>query len=412
MSPHWRALEKIAENRTSRGSAERSGAWARISLAEPMSAVPPSTSSDPLEDTPYRTVGTLGRGGMGEILDAEHRALGRRVAVKILHRHLVTREALERFRLEGQALARLDDPHLVVVTDCGETTRGVPYFVMERLAGRTLRQELLKRGALPWREAIELFLEVLAGLVVLHRAGIVHRDLKPGNIFLCEHPDGARSVKLLDLGIAKILSGASARIGLRAPEQALTQGMAVGTPQYMAPEQARGGDIDARTDLYAAGSLLFKMLTGRSPFEHCRDFPSLAAAQEEPIPSPSSVAPRPIGRPLDTIVLRALAFDPEDRFASVDELAAALRAALLSTEAAPLAAIEEQWFAQASTVRLDAMDPGVDARDAATQHVIPARRQTVPIELSFPWLRVLVVGLLAAAVSALCTLAVVLAAAR
>jgi len=349
---------------------------------------------------------------MGEILDAEHRALGRRVAVKVLHRHLVTRDALERFRLEAQALARLDDAHLVVVTDCGETTRGVPYFVMERLVGRTLRQELLKRGALPWREAVELVLEVLAGLRVLHRSGIIHRDLKPGNIFLCEGQDGARCVKLLDLGIAKIVSAASSRIGLRAPDQALTRGMAVGTPQYMAPEQTRGGDVDARTDLYAVGSLLFKMIAGRTPFEHCRDLPSLAAAQEMPIAAPSSVAPHPIAGQLDTIVLRALAFDPEDRFDSVDELASALRAVLHATEREPFGAAEEPWFTQAQTVRLVAPDAAAVPSDAPTiQAVRPARRRA-PFEASFPWLRVLAVGLLAAAASALCTLVVGLVAAR
>lgn len=334
----------------------------------PPSNPPGVHTSDPLNGTRYRAVGVLGRGGMGEILDAEHRDLGRKVAVKMLHRHLVTPDAMERFRIEAEALARLSDPHLVVVTDCGETPLGIPYFVMERLTGRTLRQELSRRGALPLEEAVSLFLEVLAGLDVLHQAGIVHRDLKPGNVFVCEARGGVRTVKLLDLGIAKILAGGPASIGLRAPPQALTQGLTIGTPQYMAPEQARGGPVDARADLYAAGLLFYKMITGKSPFEEHRDFAGLFAAQEQPIPPPSACANRPFPAAVDALVVRALAFHPEDRFASAVELGNALRAA------------------------------------------VPAARPDPAHSAPSAWRRVLLTGFGAASVSALITLAILLAA--
>lgn len=338
-------------------------------------------SPDPLAGTRYRTVGILGRGGMGEILDAEHCDLGRRVAVKLLHRHLVTPDAIERFRIEAEALARLSDPHLVFVTDCGETGTGVPYFVMERLDGRTLRQELIRRGPLPLDEAVALFSEVLAGLDVLHAAGIVHRDLKPGNIFLCEGPRGARSVKLLDLGIAKILAGDPARIGIRGPSHVLTQGMAIGTPQYMAPEQARGGSVDARADLYAAGLVFFRMIAGKHPFEECRDFASLFAAQELPMPAPSSFR-QGIPPAMDAVVLRAVAFDPADRFGSAGELGDALRGQSPS-----------------STERL--IDESPPTVRAGSVH-----------SLRTTWPRLLLAGSGAAAISALITLAILLLAAR
>ncbi len=403
-----------------------------------MTNVPSSSQlrkPDILRGTKYRTVGALGRGGMGEILDAEHCELGHKVAVKILHRNLLTPDARARFRLEAQALSRLKDRHLVQVTDCGETVDGIPYFVMERLKGRTLRQELAARGALPLGEAVDILLEVLAGLSVLHRADIVHRDLKPGNVFLCEEPDGSMQVKLLDLGIAKVLAGAASSLGLLAPEQGLTQGMAVGTPQYMAPEQARGEGVDSRADLYAAGLLLYRMVAGRGPFEECRDFQSLVLAQAQPIPPPSSLAPNPLSPRVDALVLRAVSWNPAERFQSADEFSAELCAQLSATKS--FESSEEHWFAEGplpspsqptpssgkGSARLETNDqrqrtprssrsPVGDAGpvgDAEPVGDAASLRGSPPQTPMSAWLQLILVGVLAASASAALVLAVLLA---
>jgi serine/threonine-protein kinase len=293
---------------------------------------PCSLETDPLAGTAYRAVRRIGAGAMGQVFEAEHAALRRRVAVKLLGAALAGDPLfVDRLRLEAQALASLHHPHVVAIHDYATTPSGVPFLVMELLRGRTLHELLRERGALPLPEALHMLDQVLSGLSALHAAGLTHRDLKPANIFLCEER-GRTMVKLLDLGIVKVTrpEAAASLAPLRHPTQ---QGHAIGTPRFMAPEQVLGGDCDARTDVYAAGVLLFFLLAGRDPFHHHRAHNRILAAQvTEPPPLLSTVAKQPVPPGLEAAVHRALSKDPSDRFASVADFAAALSASVTGTE--------------------------------------------------------------------------------
>ncbi|WP_437277074.1 serine/threonine-protein kinase [Sorangium sp. So ce375] len=280
-----------------------------------------------LDGTPYRPVRRLGRGGMGEVIEAAHVGLDKPVVVKLLHRDLNREPRLvERMRVEAQSLARLAHPNLVTVTDFGRTAEGRTFLVMERLYGRTMREELAARGALPAMEALDLVAQTLAGLAAAHGAGIVHRDVKLENLFVCDADvQGRRVVKVLDFGIAKVVAP---RGDGRAPAPSLYQteeGVLVGTPRYLSPEQACGLAVDARTDVYAAGVVLYTLLAGRDPFEHVRRVHELvrAHASEVPVP-PSSHAPRPVPPELDRAVMRALEKHPALRFPDAAAFAAEL----------------------------------------------------------------------------------------
>lgn len=294
----------------------------------------PSTEDTALVATPYRYLCDLARGGMGEVVEAEHRALGKRVVVKLLHRDLAARaDLVDRMRVEAQTLARLAHPNLVAVTDFGETVDGRPYFVMERLVGCTFREELAARGALPPAEAADYVVQALRGVAAAHAVGVIHRDLKLENLFLCE--GAPRTVKVLDFGIAKVLTTAAdgAPDPLAFPTQS-TQ--AVGSPRFLSPEQARREPVDERADVYGMGLVLYALVAGRGPFDHHRSVADIlvAHAVETPQP-PSALAPQPLPAALDALVLRALEKDPAARFQSANELAEALAALAPSLRRAP-----------------------------------------------------------------------------
>src|SRR6185437_14961988 len=156
----------------------------------------------------------------------------------------------------------------VAVTDFGETGSGIPFLALEQLSGRTLEKELTLRGALPPAEAVQLARELLDALRCAHDAGILHRDVKPENIFLAEPERGGRILKLLDFGIAKVLPSVSDADGPAPLALPTEEGVTLGTPRFLAPEQARGTSVDQRADLYAAGAVLYAMLTGRDPYAH------------------------------------------------------------------------------------------------------------------------------------------------
>jgi serine/threonine-protein kinase len=280
----------------------------------------------------------LGQGGMGEVVEAEHLELRKRVVVKLLRPELAAAPELsQRMHIEARSLAAVVSPHVVQVHDFGQTSDGRPYMVMERLVGRTLAAELAERGALPLAEAIGYVIEVLAGLDAAHAMGIVHRDIKPENVFLCDPSrDTPRTVKILDFGIAKVSSVAVDCHGPALPHLATEKGTFVGTPRVVSPEQARGQPVDPRTDLYSVGLLLYTLVAGRGPFADLRDAVTLLRAhvQEHPAP-PSRYAPQPLPSMVDTAILRALEKRPEDRFQSAMEFSVELRCILAALKLGP-----------------------------------------------------------------------------
>jgi eukaryotic-like serine/threonine-protein kinase len=271
------------------------------------------TSSPTTVGGRYELGELLGRGGMAEVRRAVDQRLGRAVAVKQLRTDLATDPTFQaRFRREAQSAAGLNHPTIVAVYDTGEeidplTGVAVPYIVMELVEGSTLR-DVLKDGRkiLPER-ALELTQGVLDALSYSHKAGIVHRDIKPANVMLT--PNGG--VKVMDFGIARAVADTSAT---------MTQTAAViGTAQYLSPEQARGETVDARSDLYSTGCLLYELLAGRPPF--VGDSPVSVAYQhvrETPLP-PSQLDPE-ISPEIDAVVLKALAKDPSERYQTAKEM--------------------------------------------------------------------------------------------
>ena len=299
---------------------------------------------DPLAGTPYRLLRHVTAGAMGEIVEAEHVALRRKVIVKLIHRAYAALPGfVDRFRLEAQSLATLAPrtAHIVAVLDCGETRDGRSFLVLEHLAGHTLNDELRARRLLPPSEAVGIACDLLEALRCAHEVGIVHRDVKPDNIFLAESAHHDRLVKLLDFGIAKVLPGISdedAPAPLALPTE---EGMTLGTPRFLSPEQARGAAIDHRSDLYSTGAVLYAMLTGRDPFAHVEGIAAVIRAHVlEPPRPPSFVAAQQIPAALDQIVLKALAKKPEDRYASAADFAAALAGALAPPQPAHWAGTE------------------------------------------------------------------------
>ncbi|MGE5134300.1 MAG: Stk1 family PASTA domain-containing Ser/Thr kinase [Gemmatimonadota bacterium] len=267
----------------------------------------------------YELDGVVGRGGMAEVYRARDIRLDRIVAVKTLRDDLARDATFQaRFRREAQSAASLNHPSIVAVYDTGEDNAGpshVPYIVMEYVDGRTLR-DLLRddRRLLPER-ALEITDGVLRALDYSHRNGIVHRDIKPGNVMLTRNGD----VKVMDFGIARAVSDAQATMTQTA--------QVIGTAQYLSPEQARGERVDARSDLYSTGCLLYELLTGRPPF--LGDSPVAIAYQhvrENPVP-PSRLDPEIPGW-ADAIVLKAMAKNPADRYQSANDMRTDIKRAL------------------------------------------------------------------------------------
>jgi len=288
-----------------------------------------------LDGTPYRFIAPLGRGGMGDVVEAEHVALGKRVVVKLLQeRHANRADYIDRMRIEAQALAKIIHPNLVQVTDFGQTAQGRTFLVMERLRGRNLREELEQRKFLPVLEAMNIVRQSLQGLAAAHDAGIVHRDVKLENLFLCDASSNRRVVKVLDFGVAKVIgvAGENTPLPLAFPT---AEGVAMGTPRYFSPEQARGREVDWRTDVYAAGIVLYTLVTGRGPFDRHTTLLELTRAHafEQP-EAPSRIAPQVVPPELDAAIAKALAKEPLDRFPTAFSFAVELEriSAKLSAE--------------------------------------------------------------------------------
>ncbi len=279
----------------------------------------------------YRVLARAGDGGMGVVYRGEHIALNRRVAIKVLHPELnAVPEVVERFEREARAAAVLEHPNVVAVTDFGRTPDGMLFLVMEYIDGESLREALDARGPLSLAGTLDLARQVGAALARAHAVGIVHRDLKPENVMLV-HRDGEPSVvKVVDFGIAKVPPSH------RRPEDAArTQaGMIYGTPDYMPPEQALGGEVGTAADLYAMGIVLFEALTGRRPFVADDVVSMLALQLNAPIPEASSVRPGAFPPAIDAVLARMMAKRPGDRYGSVAEAVDALHAAAVPVSGA------------------------------------------------------------------------------
>jgi serine/threonine protein kinase len=270
--------------------------------------------------TAYRVLRRLGAGGMGEVFLVEHLEIGRKLVAKVLLPELAHRpQAVDRMRLEAQALGRLNHPNIVSVTDFGTTADGRPFFVTEFLEGRTVAAEIEESGILLASDAVRWTCELLAALSTAHAMGLVHRDIKPDNLFLARNESGARVLKVLDFGIARVLPDAPsvAPLPLSFPT---TTGAVIGTPRFASPEAAAGKHVDARADLYGAALVLYTMLAGRGPFDHLHGDKELLEAQRiEPPDPPSTFAREPVPAELDKIVQKALAKAPEGRFQTARE---------------------------------------------------------------------------------------------
>jgi serine/threonine protein kinase len=277
-------------------------------------------SSDPamFAGTRYRICRELGRGSSSIVYEAEHVELGRRVALKVLDAERThSRDFTVRFRREARALSRLHHPNLVRVYDFGQSADGRMYSAMELVEGDTLRAILERGDLLGYRRVMRIGMQAARALNAAHRAGLVHRDIKPENLILTSKGE----VKLLDFGIAKSIDD----VGEGEPDSGSLGALTLfGTPEYMAPEQASGGRLDGRADIYALGCVLYELLSGRLPFSEDSDALVLDAKLRGNPESVRQQAPnRDIPRPVERIVMKALARHPSRRFDSAAEMAAA-----------------------------------------------------------------------------------------
>jgi serine/threonine-protein kinase len=265
----------------------------------------------------YRVERVLGAGGMGIVVAARHIELDERVALKVLRAEVVSPETTARFLREARSSAKIKSEHVVRVSDVGTLDAGTPFMVMELLEGKDLAAALVERAQLPVGEAVEIVLQACEAVAEAHALGIVHRDLKPANLFLARRPGGKVCVKVVDFGISKVTTQ-----GALGEDAAMTRTSTwLGSPLYMSPEQMRSArSVDARTDIWSLGLILYQSLAGRVPF----DAPSLPdlclkVVHEEP---PSLAALRPdLPEGLVAVVMRCLEKKPDARYLNVAELA-------------------------------------------------------------------------------------------
>lgn len=267
----------------------------------------------------YKICAVLGEGGMGVVLEAENTVIRRPVAIKILHSNLVSDETtVERFNIEARAAAATGHDHIVEVLDLGSTEDGIPFIVMELLEGINLQKVLKVQGTLEVDRTCRIAVQVLSALSAVHARGIVHRDLKPANIILTKRAGRSDFVKLVDFGISKFREARAERGDLTAT------GVVLGTPHYMAPEQARGeGQITHLVDLYAVGAIMYRCLSGQVPYRGTNYNQILAKIlAQSPVPL-EEIRPE-IPEPVISLVSKAMAHEPKRRFQSAVEFAQAI----------------------------------------------------------------------------------------
>ncbi|MGA3119646.1 MAG: protein kinase [Polyangiaceae bacterium] len=350
------------------------------------SAFMPSPDSTPilLPDTVVlgrlRVERTLGSGGMGMVYEVEHQITKHRRALKVLHARAAQQPGIiERFLREASAAGRIGNPHVAETFDAGRLDTGEPYLLMELVTGETLEQRIARSGPLEPGELADLVYQVCEGVQAAHDAGIVHRDLKPENLIVTPR-EGAPFVKILDFGISKFDADRTGAVGIT------TEGLVMGTPYYMSPEQVRGAPIDARTDVYSLGVILYECASGTRPYD-ARSVEALAVLIHEG-KAVSLRERRPsLTRAFCAIVERAMAADRERRFQSARALADALAPLRVRTLHAPA----HRSTPPRAVVRPSrrpptvgegapnsAMVPSTDAALAATMGSGPVPRQSGP----------------------------------
>ncbi len=268
-------------------------------------------------DGRYRVLDLIGRGGMGVVYRVEHLRMGKVAAMKVLHPDLATDpDVVARFEREAAAISKLHHPHTVQVFDFG-TTGGALYLIMEFVRGLDLARLLERDGPMPWARAAPIFAQICGALQEAHELGIVHRDLKPENVLITRSTAGREYAKVLDFGLAKLDQRGAARTE--------TDRQIVGTPYFMAPEQIRGDEVDARTDIYSLGVLMFQVLTGQHLYRGATSIGVLTQHLTSEPDAPSVRAPTlGIPREVDRLCRRALAREPAQRWQSAQRLGEAI----------------------------------------------------------------------------------------
>lgn len=336
-----------------RGAADQSPGQARLAiLAGPMPSVcsachhpmnpghqcPPQPGAElvgKVLDGRYRIESILGAGGMGMVFRATQTSVGREVAIKTLNPSLAAApQFFERFKREAEVASRLKHPNVITVFDFGRADDGTCYFVMELLAGRSLKEVVKEEGALSLRRAVAIIEQACLGLAHAHNQHCVHRDLKPHNIMV-QNIDGQEFVKVLDFGLVKAMEQ-------EGEEQLTSTGQVLGTPQYMPPEQAGGEAVDLRSDLYSMGGVFYYCLTGSSPYGANSVRKALQAALTQTVPPVASRRTgAPVPKKVEEFIRKALARELKDRHQSCDEFIAELQEAIAGCPDAALDALPD-----------------------------------------------------------------------
>ncbi len=335
----------------------------KVSLVDPLAGT--------VLDNRYRIEYRLAQGGFGAVYRARHVINGREVALKVLQpQHATDQGVAARFRREARALGQLKNPHTITAYDFGEAADGTLYIVMELLQGESLYEQYRSLGAMPWRRIVAIMGSVCSSLAEAHALGIVHRDLKPANIHLEKRKGEDDYVKVLDFGIAKILHGNAADTA------GITHaGQVIGTFDYMAPEQLVGGQVDARSDIFTLGVVMYETIGGTLPFGTQQTPAAMISAILAGTLAPLSTH-ADIPDELDAIVTRCLAWEPDRRFRSVLELSNELAALLVGDdEQTKTQVARAPSFAGEDSTWLDETPAPVDLFTTLPGVVPPKRRR-------------------------------------
>jgi serine/threonine-protein kinase len=324
----------------------------------------------------YRVDEVVGEGGMGAVYRAENLATRGRVAIKVLHPAMLgNTEAVARFEREAVALGRVDHPNIAAARDVGRLDDGSSFLALDYLEGEDLRA-VVNRGALPAERALRIARQIALGLDAVHAIGIVHRDLKPENVMLVRDGAATEVVKILDFGIAKVPAAHEAERHPGRPP--LTQaGVAYGTPEYMAPEQALSGNVDARADLYALGVMLYEMLTGRRPLDAHDRVELTRLVTTTPPPPLAARVPGGLAPAIEALVMRLLAKEASSRFTSARDVVAAIDGLALAASTShrvirsDQATIAARPASAAAHVAMPAIAPGRGAIASSPRASLP-----------------------------------------